>query len=272
MSSFTLFKAFPPEIQAMVLSACPINDRTCLRLTCKSLYGLFPEKEPVSLSYEDPTSLMCDSQCISQFGPLINGNYTVYVPYRIIQKCHDICYAKEVACRLETEGRPPVQKKCKTKPWLKQHCTCYDGSAPLHYRLKSWMPEGLKYCNECNAFTRRKKQHKGRCMPNPKLNSNQLLTKEGYHGKAKPRTIEKRYWKHHRGRGAFDEGLWKKWYTNAAMNRYENRLARGGDRDGRERYDLRVLKPRMVSTLESRSTNSAVLDLTRYRPCRPRIR
>jgi hypothetical protein len=33
----------------------------------------------------------------------------------------------------------------------------------LFLRLKPWMPKGLSYCWKCAKFTKRKRQHKGRC-------------------------------------------------------------------------------------------------------------
>jgi hypothetical protein len=98
------------------------------------------------------------------------------------------------------------------------------------------MPRGLHYCNECNLFTRRKKTHKGRC----------------YHGRPKPRVYEGHNWTHRSRKGAFGEKLWKKWFNNAAMDKFERRLRAPEGRKVNERYGLRVLKGRNVDSWVSR--------------------
>jgi hypothetical protein len=46
--------------------------------------------------------------------------------------------------------------------------------------------------------------------------------------------------------------LWKKWFNNRAMDRYESRLGEDRVRKGIERYSLRKLKPINVDTRMSR--------------------
>lgn len=69
MATFHLFNSFPPEIQSLIVASCPLNDRTCLRLTwyvphnphqpplttlSKTLYSISPSlKMPVALNNDD---------------------------------------------------------------------------------------------------------------------------------------------------------------------------------------------------------------------------
>lgn len=80
-----------------------------------------------------------------------------------------------------------------------------------------------------------------------------LLMKIGYHGHHKPRGSEPKFWTHRSRKGAFGRKLWKKWFNNAAMNRFENRLNEPNSvRKGSERYEMRRLGPKSVNTRESR--------------------
>ncbi|EDN98375.1 predicted protein [Sclerotinia sclerotiorum 1980 UF-70] len=59
MFTFPLFNSFPAEIHALILEKCPPNDRICLRLTCKYLYTLSPQKSPIYLAYAPPPEILC---------------------------------------------------------------------------------------------------------------------------------------------------------------------------------------------------------------------
>lgn len=125
----------------------------------KYLYSLCDtSKEARSLAYND-----VDYLCESSDKPLAlpNGNHYDYMHGR---QCHDICYAEAIK-RAEHEGHPipNARRKCLTKRWS-QHCECFTGRTKLYNRLRTWMPRGLNYCGQCNRFTKRKPQHKGRCQ------------------------------------------------------------------------------------------------------------
>ncbi len=82
-------------------------------------------------------------------------------------ECHQKSY--EAYCeRNKRLGRscPEMKKRCRTA-WHRTHCECYTRRTKLHFRLKSWMPKGLNYCGECGKFTKRKRQHNGRCEFSP---------------------------------------------------------------------------------------------------------
>jgi hypothetical protein len=92
-------------------------------------------------------------------------------------------------------------------------------------------------------FTRRKRNHKGRC----------------YHGRPKPRVYEGHNWTHRSRHGAFGRKLWKKWFNNAAMDKLEKRLrAPQGGREGNSRYGLRSLQGKEVDSLMSRHNNAFI--------------
>ena len=139
----------------------------------------------------------------------------------------------------------------------------------LYQRLRTWAPRGLNYCGTCRMWTKRKRGHGGRCeyaffaasaIPE-KLIAN---GKQGYHGSPKPRNIQRggNLWTHRSRRGAFGYKLWKKWFNNAAFERMELRLRTDPEDDqifkkrGNERYDLRRLKSRDVSTSEERNSQA----------------
>ncbi|KAH8783762.1 hypothetical protein BGZ57DRAFT_885390 [Hyaloscypha finlandica] len=218
--SFPQFTSFPPEILSLILGSCPPNDLTCLRLTCKAMYNLSPSKEVVSLENTD-------------IGPLCGKDNSIpRWPHR--HECHKASY--EAICKRNAKlGRstPEMKRKCRTG-WSSNHCECYSRQMRLHRRIKSWMPSSLHYCGECEMFTKRKKQHNGRC----------------YHGLPKQRRYEGHYWTHTSRGGAFGRKIWKKWFNNRAMNRLEARLRqdRENQRKGSNRYSLRKLEPKPVNT------------------------
>jgi hypothetical protein len=98
-------------------------------------------------------------------------------------------------------------------------------------------------------FTKRKKQHNGRCKFRVGL-FKRLLISEGYHGLPKQRRYEGNYWTHTSRGGAFGRKVWKKWFNNRAMNRLEARLRqdRENQRKGSNRYSLRKLEPKPVNS------------------------
>jgi len=70
----------------------------------------------------------------------------------------------------------------------------------------------------------------------------------GYHGRGKPFVKRETFWTHRPRRGAFGHELWKKWFNNRAMNKYEARLREPRARNGLKRYDMRKLAPLNVDT------------------------
>jgi hypothetical protein len=161
--------------------------------------------------------------------------------------------------RREAEGLSRLTlKKCRTRSYGSDHCECFSRKYKLHSRLRSWMPKGLNYCGDCDKFTKRKRQHKGRCelllLNMDILVANDIL---GYHGCKKPRIYAGNFWTHRSGHGAFGRKLWKKWFNNRAMNSLEGRLERGSsDRAEGTRYTLRALEPKQVDTKAARDNNS----------------
>jgi hypothetical protein len=120
-----------------------------LKLSSKSLYGLSPSKEIVSLDNTD-------------IGPLC-GKDNSLPRWQHRNECHKASY--EAVCKRNAErghSTPEMKRKCRTS-WSSHHCECYTRQMRLHRRLKPWMPRNLNYCGECERFTKRKKQHNGRC-------------------------------------------------------------------------------------------------------------
>lgn len=132
------------------------------------------------------------------------------------------------------------------------------------------MPEGLRYCGECEMFTVRKRGHRGVCefsdshshsQPSSDVMGRLLCkanSKEGYHGKPKPRSYKGNFWTHKSRKGAFGSEIWKMWVNNAAMDRFEGRLRRGvgAERRGKGRYGLRELGASGVDTRGTRESMS----------------
>jgi len=234
MSTFSLFNSFPPEIHALILDACPKNDRVCLRLTCKYLYNISPQKDTISLDNIDSNERLCAGGIIKTIltkrgGPNCSLNY---------QLCHER-YLSVVNSSRALDGKAPIQKPLCKQNRYNYHCRCCinGGKQKLYQRLRTWVPKGLNYCGECKMYTRRKKSHKGKC----------------YHGSPKPNPRNQgSLWKHHPRRGGFHSKLWKKWFNNAAWNRLEKRLRSSTPRKSNERYDLRTLKPTDVNTIKMR--------------------
>lgn len=199
------------------------------------MYSLSTSKEVVSLENTDAGTLCGKDDPIHRWS------------HR--NECHKASY--EAVCRRNAElGRstPDMKKKCRTR-WSSNHCECYTRHTRLHRRIKSWMPRSLHYCGECEMFTKRKKQHNGRCKSTFKV-LERLLTSEGYHGRPKQRKYEGHYWTHTSRGGAFGRKIWKKWFNNRAMNRLESRLRqdRENERKGSERYSMRKLQPKVVNS------------------------
>ncbi|KAL2061902.1 hypothetical protein VTL71DRAFT_7280 [Oculimacula yallundae] len=233
--TFSLFTSFPPEIQGLVVEACPPNDQICLRLTCKTLYYSRLSNDPISLS---TTDVGTDAYC---------GKLTAHLDWSSRwthrQECHKLTY-EAVCARNKQLGRstPEMKRKCRTR-YSSHHCECYSRRMRLHLRLKSWMPKGLNYCGTCEKFTKRKKSHNGRC----------------YHGKPKQRQSKSNFWTHTSRNGAFGRKIWKKWFNNRAMNQLEARLAserQTVQRNGSQRYSMRALKAMDVDTVEVRDSRS----------------
>jgi hypothetical protein len=211
----------------------------------KALYKLSPSKEIVSLENTDD-------------GPLC-GKDDSLPRWSHRNECHKASY--EAVCKRNAKlGRstPEMKRKCRTR-WSSSHCECYTKHMRLHRRIKSFMPRSLHYCGECEMFTKRKKQHNGRCKLVFKVFKG-LLTSEGYHGRPKERRYEGHYWTHTSRGGAFGRKIWKKWFNNRAMNRLEARLRqdRENQRKGSERYSLRKLEPREVNSKVARDSKAYI--------------
>jgi hypothetical protein len=207
------------------------------------MYNISLSKEIVSLESTD-------------IGPLCGQDDTVQ---RWVHRhqCHKASY--EAICKYNAKfGRstPEMKKKCRTS-WSSYHCECYTRHKRLHWRLKSWMPQSLRYCGTCEMFTKRKKQHNGRCKLPFEVAERMLMT-EGYHGRPKARRFQGHYWTHTSRGGSFGRKIWKKWFNNNAMNHLEARLRYDGEnqRKGSERYSLRKLEPRNVNSRVARGQPS----------------
>ena len=90
------------------------------------------------------------------------------------QSCHKISY--EVAIReAKDQGRRLPKSSFRKRnvavngtslcrsSWLSRHCECFSRRTTLYWRLRLWMPKGLRYCSRCAKFTRRKRNHRGIC-------------------------------------------------------------------------------------------------------------
>lgn len=226
-----------------------------LTIFSKTFYSLANAKEVVSLEHTDSEPL-CDS---SQPKPQDHSQYWQW-RYRHRQECHNISWT-EANKRREAEGLSPRPlKKCRTGRYASNHCECFVMKDKLHNRLTNWMPEGVKYCKQCQMFTKRKRQHKGKCEQIAiwKLTWISWLW-IGYHGQQKKRRYEGNFWTHRPRKGAFGRKLWRKWFNNQAMDRLERRLSSDAiQRTGTARYELRTLKSKKLDTQEVRDSNSHV--------------
>lgn len=203
----------------------------------KYLYNLLPKRqERISLEQVDIEI------CCTEIGE------NTFFGYQHRQDCHKSLYGKLCALDQASGRSTAPMKKCTTTRFS-SHCECFMRRKRLHYRLKSWMPTGLRYCGDCSMFTRRKKSHNGRCQ-NPSSNMLSRTNNHlGYHGQGKPKTIHQNFWKHSSRKGAFGHKIWKRWFNNAAMNSFEKRLQCGTRvRGGNERYSLRQLESKLIDT------------------------
>lgn len=143
-----------------MVTRAPLRDSTQANIhRSKYLYNLSnTPKKALSLAYSD-SEYLCESSEKAPTPPLVSW----YSRYEHRRNCHNICYTEAVK-RAENEGRPApkARRKCSTRRWA-EHCGCFAGKAKLHQRLRGWMPRGLNYCSQCERFTKRKPQHKGRC-------------------------------------------------------------------------------------------------------------
>ncbi|TVY87317.1 hypothetical protein LAWI1_G006953, partial [Lachnellula willkommii] len=213
MATFPLFTSFPPEIHSMILSSCPPNDATCLALTwyfplsppipqtllttaSKNLYALSPSKRPICLSTNDNIPPHCTLSMPDTIYFSRGNGYNW---------CHVSSYQAALT-RTREAGLPAPRNRrtCTARRWTAthSHCECFEGTGELWWRLRGWMPEGLRYCGECGMFTVRKRGHRGVC----------------YHGNPKPRSYKGNLWTHRSRNGAFGPKLWKMWVNNAAMD------------------------------------------------------
>ncbi|KAH8659198.1 hypothetical protein BGZ60DRAFT_414798 [Tricladium varicosporioides] len=233
LPEFPQFKSFPAEIHSLIMESCKPNDLICLRLTCKYLYNLSPDQSilPLSNNDSDPLCIHDPSDLTWKDTSSWSARYTHSI------HCHALSHAETLKLHPTISQTPG---RCRTRYLASQgHCQCYLQRTKLHRRLRSWVPSKLKYCSTCDMFTKRKRGHKGRC----------------YHGLPKPRVYEGNYWTHRPRRGAFGRKLWKKWFNNAAMNKFEGRLRKGiAGRESNKRYELRRLEGREVDSSAARDT------------------
>jgi hypothetical protein len=210
----------------------------------KSLYNLSLSKEVVPLENVDVGALCGKDDNVPR--------------WQHRNECHKASY--EAFCKMNAElGRSTsaMNRKCRTR-WSSSHCECYTRNMRLHRRLKSWMPRNLNYCGECEMFTKRKKQHNGRCESYYLKGLERFLTAEGYHGRPKERKFQSNFWTHTSRGGAFGRKIWRKWFNNRAMNRLEARLRqeRESQRKGSDRYSLRKLESKAVNSEVARDNKS----------------
>jgi hypothetical protein len=64
------------------------------------------------------------------------------------------------------------------------------------------------------------------------------------------------FWTHRSRKGGFGWKMWRKWFTNTAMNSMEKRLRLGDTRHENKRYALRPIKPRAVDSKEVRNNHA----------------
>lgn len=196
-------------------------------LHSKSLYSMIPNKSSVSLDQTDLSS------------PLSGHSSSQLIHWSSMdthkQHCHIASYNGHKARNdLLGKSTAPLRAKCRTG-WQSKHCECFTRYQKLYVRLREWMPKGLRYCGQCQKFTRRKKGQEGRC----------------YHGRPKPRKSTCKFWTHTSRHGAFGRKIWKKWFNNCAMNKMEGRLRReraSAARKGTQRYAMRALRGIDVNT------------------------
>ena len=134
-------------------------------VSSKSLYDLTSSIKTVSLEETDA-------------GPLCGKDDCQILRWQHRMECHKASY--EAVCKRNTEsGRttPEMKQKCRTR-WASHHCECYTRHTKLHRRIKCWMPRNLNYCGECEKFTKRKKQHNGRCKSSGTIRLRGLLMSE----------------------------------------------------------------------------------------------
>ena len=179
---FPQFISFPLEIQSLILESCLPNDRVCLRLTWFFSLILRVVEQELMLSskslYELSLFTKMSSLEKTDAGPLCGKDDCQISRWQHRMECHKASY--EAVCKRNAEnGRstPEMKRKCRTR-WAAHHCECYTRHTKLHRRIKSWMPSNLNYCGECEKFTKRKKQHNGRCKSIENSRSRRLLISE----------------------------------------------------------------------------------------------
>lgn len=241
MFTFPLFNSFPAEIHALILEKCPPNDRICLRLTCKYLYTLSPQKSPIYLAYAPPPEILCCKPEVLRLFPSPSPTIQHSFPIRKcgygVQTCHDRSLAYINHQRLAQGLLPLTKRKCRDN-WA-PHCPCFSRSGILYKQLQTWMPNDMKYCSSCSVFTKRKKSKKFRCTHN--------LPHLRHPYRNRNRHLKSNLWTSYKGRGGYYEKLWKKWFNNSAWNAMEERMR--GERKVNERYDLRrEYRPRVGDT------------------------
>ena len=124
----------------------------------KYLFELADLKETLSLStlksYEMP---LCGSLPVKHAD---GDSWGATWKHRM--ECHAQSLAEHNKLQIQAGLSPSISKKCRTFRSM-NHCECFTRKFTLHHRLRNWVPQGLNFCSQCSMFTRRKKQHGGRC-------------------------------------------------------------------------------------------------------------
>lgn len=179
---FELFTLSPTEIQLEILSHCSLADLVCVSLASHSLRSLvlphIPPK-PSLLMVEQLGSSPCwdCEEKASKEEPLVqhqnparpcpctNHKGVRYDPRMHRRKIHDFMDAPRYGYWNYGSRRYASNHATCQVPRCKKHCACI--SCPLFTRLRGWMGDDLRYCSQCEKFTRRLKKYKGRCKYKP---------------------------------------------------------------------------------------------------------
>jgi hypothetical protein len=179
---FELFTLSPTEIQLEILSHCSVADLVCVSLASHSLRALvlphIPAK-PSLLMVEQLGSSPCwdCEEKASKEEPLVqhesparpcpctNHKGVRYDPRMHRRKIHSFMDAPRYGYWNYASRRYSSNHATCQVPRCKKHCACI--SCPLFTRLRGWMGDDLRYCSQCEKFTRRLKKYKGRCEYKP---------------------------------------------------------------------------------------------------------
>jgi len=211
--TFEPFMRFPPEVHSLILEQCLPNDAICLSLTSKYFFTLSGPliTKGASLTQADSTLSLSDPN---------------YGKFRCCPWHHRWRRHAPVDRTVYAYGTkyPPGHEFCH-KQYCRSHCSCFH--CPLYKRLGTWMPKNYLYCLKCNRFTKRSKSHPTRCS-----HSQRWLTFR--HRRQRRRG---NLWTYRKNWGGFSPKLWKMWFNNRSMERWNQRTLE--TRKDNKRYDLR---------------------------------